>query len=157
MTPERIRLKQATAEMIKGCGGLEASASFCRVGKSALGDNQSVNRPDSFVAIDVVQDLEPLARDRDGWPHVTRALAASMGFALVRLPESLPSDSDLLLLLAKLTKEGGDIASAICAALSDHVVTPTEARETRKQVREQIEVAVQLDAVLAAIEAEGGR
>ncbi|WP_010184749.1 phage regulatory CII family protein [Sphingomonas sp. PAMC 26605] len=157
MKPERIAIKIATAEMIKGCGGLETSAMFCRVSKTVLSENQSLGCPSTFVAIDVVQDLEPLARDRDGWPHVTRALAAGLGFALVRLPESLPSDTDLLLLLAKLTKEGGDIASAICAALADHVVTPTEARETRKQVREQIEVAVQLDAVLAAIEAEGGR
>jgi hypothetical protein len=150
--PERIALKLATAEMLKGCGGLEASAGFCRVSKTKLHENQSVTRPDSFVAIDVVQDLEPLARDREGWPHVTRALAAGLGFALVRLPESTPSGTDLLMLLAKLSKEGGDIASEICKALADHVVEPTEASVIRKQVREQIEVAVQLDAALAAIE-----
>lgn len=157
MTPERINLKRATADLIKGCGGLEAAAGFCRVGKSVLGDNQSVNRPDSFIAIDVVQDLEPLARARDGWPHVTRALASQLGFALVKLPDAVPGGTDLLLLLARLSKEGGDIAAAICAAVADHVVTPAEARDVRRQVREQIEVAVQLDAVLAAIEAEGAR
>ncbi|WP_010218870.1 phage regulatory CII family protein [Sphingomonas sp. PAMC 26621] len=152
MTPERIAIKLATAELIKGCGGLEASAGFCRVGKTVLGDNQSVNRPDSFVAIDVVQDLEPLARDREGWPHITRALAAGLGFALVRLPECTPSGTDLLMLLARLSKEGGDIASEICKALADQVVNPAEARAIRKQLREQIEVAVQLDAALASIE-----
>ena len=39
MTPELIDLERATAETIKGVGGLEAAAGFCRVGKSVLGDN----------------------------------------------------------------------------------------------------------------------
>lgn len=70
MTPDTLALKRATAETIKGVGGLEAAADFCRVGKSVLSDNQSPNRADSFIAIDVVADLEPLARERAGWPHV---------------------------------------------------------------------------------------
>ena len=157
MTPEQISLKRATGEMIKGCGGLEAAAAFCRVGKTVLGDNASTSRSDSFVAIDVVQDLEPLARARDGWPHVTRALAAAMGFALVQLPDAIPQGRDLLLWLAKLSKEHGDVAHSVCAALADHRVEGSEATAIRRQLREQIEVAVQLDAVLAAIEAEGAR
>ena len=56
MTPELLDLKRATHETIKGVGGLEAAASFCRLGKSVLGDNQSVNKPESFMAIDVVAD-----------------------------------------------------------------------------------------------------
>ena len=152
MTPEKLALKRATAEMIKGVGGLEAAAGFCRVGKSVLACNGSVNEPDSFVALDVVADLEPLARGRDGWPHVARALAAQSGFALVRLPDALPDAGGLLHLVAKQAKEGGDIASSICAALADGQVDAVEARAARREVADLIQVMVAMDAALAAIE-----
>jgi hypothetical protein len=151
-TPEKLALKRATGEMIRGVGGLEAAAGFCRVGKSVLGCNQSPNEPDSFVALDVLADLEPLARGREGWPHVTRALAAQQGFALVKLPDALPEAGDLLHLVARQAREGGAIASAICAALADGKVDADEARAARKQVADLIDVAVAMDAALAAIE-----
>lgn len=154
MTPEKLNLKRATADMLKGVGGLEAAAGFCRVGKSILGDNQSINKPDSFVALDVISDLEPLARDRDGWPHVTRALAATMGFVLVKLPDAPATNSDILTLLGKQAKESGDISQAVCAALADGVVRRSEAANIRAEVRQQMEILAAMDAELAAIETE---
>lgn len=151
MTPEKLALKRATGEMLRGVGGLEAAAGFCRVGKTILGDNQSQNRPDSFVALDVIADLEPLARDRDGWPHVTRALAATMGFVLVKLPEAQVTNADLLNLLGRQAKEGGDISQAVCTALADGVVRRAEARDIREEIRQQMEVLAAMDAALAAI------
>lgn len=152
MTPEKIALKRATAEMIKGVGGVEAAAGYCRVGKSVLSDNGSANRPDSFVAIDVVADLQPLAAGREGWPQITRALAAADGFALVKLPEAMPDGSALLHLLARLARENGEIARAVCEALADGKVCAGEAKRIRGEVRDLIEGAVAMDAALAKIE-----
>lgn len=154
MTPELLAIKRASGELVKGVGGLEAAAGFCRVGKSTLSDAASVNKPGCFLTVDVVQDLEPLARERSGWPHVTRALAAGMGFALVQLPEALPDAGDLLRLLAEQSKEAGDVANSVCVALADGKVEPHEARHTRQQIRELITVAVAMDAMMGRIMGE---
>ena len=106
------------------------------------------------MALDVVADLEPLTRGREGYPHVTRLLAAMQGFALVRLPEALPGKGELLKLAARQAREGGRITHAICEALADDGrVDAREARGVRPQVRDAIEILVALDASLAAIEA----
>lgn len=154
MTPDKLHLKRMTAEMLKGVGGLDEATKFCRLQKSTLSDNQSVNKPESFVALDVIADLEPLARDRDGWPHVTRALASAMGFVLVKLPEAPATNADLLNLIGRHAKEGGDISQAACRALADGVVRRPEAREIRTEIRQQMEVLAAMDAALAAIETD---
>lgn len=154
MTPEKLNLKRATGGMIKGVGGLEAAAEFCRVGKSALGDNQSVNKPESFVALDVIADLEPLARDRDGWPHVTRALAATMGFVLVKLPDAPASNADMLTLVGRHAKESADVSQSVCVALSDGSVSRREAGNIRTEIRHQMEVLAAMDAAMALVETD---
>lgn len=158
MTPERIAGKRATAEMIKGVGGLEASAPYCRVGKSVLGDNGNVNRPDSFVAIDVVADLEPLARDREGWPHVTRWLCGVMGGVFVPLPAGNggPHLPDLLAAVGRLTKEHGDVIAALCGALADGRLDARDAAGVRREIRDQQEQLAALDAQLAALDGARG-
>lgn len=155
MTPELLDLKRATAETIKGVGGLEAAAGFCRVGKSVLGDNQSANRPDSFMALDVIAALEPLARERSGWPHVTRALCRRMGGVFVPVPDGRASGGELAELLARKIKEGADVSSALCAALGDGRVEPREARAVRDEIAELMELLALMDAELSMIEQEG--
>lgn len=151
MTPEKLDLKRATQEMIRGVGGLEAAAGFCRVGKSVLGDNQSISKPESFVALDVVEDLEPLARDRDGWPHVTRAMCRHMGGVFVAIPEGRATGADLMGMLARKVKEGADVSSSLCEALRDGEVKPEEARKVRGEIMELMELLAAMDAELAAI------
>ncbi len=50
-------LKTATRNQIEVCGGLEAAASWTRVGKTELGYYQSTSHTDRFMPIDVVADL----------------------------------------------------------------------------------------------------
>lgn len=152
MKPELLFLKAATAETIKGVGGLEAAAGFCRVGKSVLGECQSINHPERFIAVDVIADLEPLARDREGWPHVTRALCTLMGGTFVGLPEAAITRIDLLGSLARLSQENADISTKLCAALADGVCQPAEASKVRDEVAQGQAVLAALDAQLAAIE-----
>lgn len=155
MTPELLDLKRATAETIKGVGGLESAAGFCRVGKSVLGDNQSRHKADSFMAIDVVAALEPLASERSGWPHVTRALCRLNGGVFVRVPEGRATGADLAGLLARKIKEGADVSAAMCGALKDGRVEPDEARRVRGEIAELMELLALMDAELSTIEQEG--
>jgi hypothetical protein len=151
MTPDLLILKRATSEMIKGVGGLEAAAGVCRVGKSVLSDNQSPNRADSFVAIDVVAELEPLARERSGWPHVTRALCRVMGGTFVPIPEAPATREDLLKLLADQAREQSDLTNAICAGLSDGKFDQADATKALAEVEDVIRVAAAMRAELMTI------
>jgi hypothetical protein len=155
MRPETIALKRATAETIKGVGGLEAAAGFCRIGKSVLGDNQSINRPDSFMAIDVVADLEPLARERDGWPHITRALCAQMGGAFVALPDAAARPGDLLGLLSEQARESSDLTSVICTGIVDGRLDRAECDAAIGECDQLIGAVAAMRATLIAIRERG--
>jgi hypothetical protein len=53
----RQYLKLATRNQVEASGGLEAAASWTRVGKTELGYCQSNAHPDRFMPIDVAADL----------------------------------------------------------------------------------------------------
>ncbi|MBQ1480650.1 MAG: hypothetical protein IIZ30_11490 [Sphingomonas sp.] len=156
MTPEQLKLKQATGEMIKGVGGVETAATFCRVGKSTLSDAQNWRRPDVFVALDVVFDLEPLARDRSGWPHVTRALCTAMGGVFVPLPDAQATRADLLALLATKARESSELTAAFIACCtaddSDPVARAAAARRAIKELDDVVAVAMTMRAELETLE-----
>lgn len=157
MTPERLALKRATDAMLSGVGGQTKAAPFTRVGQSTLSTYASVHHRDAFIPIDVVADLEPLAREREGWPHVTQALCAVMGGAFVALPDVPTDDADLLTMLGRLSKEAGDVTQALCGALSDGRIDRVEQATIRAEVRQLLEIAVALDAIVANIPIEGTR
>ncbi|MBY8826092.1 hypothetical protein [Sphingomonas colocasiae] len=148
LTPEQIKLKDVTHDMIKGCGGLEAAASLCRVGKSVLAEYASEDHPDRFVPIDVVADLEPKAKNRPGWPHVTRRLCEVMGGVFVPLPRAGTLPADVHAALAVSLKEHSDGASTIVAGFADGKFDRGELEHAIKEVTEGIEAAVRLKAVL---------
>lgn len=150
MTPERIGLKRATGEMLKGVGGLEAAAGFTRVGRSTLGDYQLLSQVTSFVPLDVVADLEPLARDREGWPHVTRALCAHMGGTFVPLPD-VPSCTDAMGMLARQTQEHSDVVTALVAGMADGKLCASDARKITKELDELIAAAAGMRACMQTI------
>lgn len=154
MKPESIGLKLATADMIKGVGGLEAAAGFCRVGKSVLGEAQSVSCPERFVAVDVVADLEPLARDRAGWPHVTRALCRQMGGVFVLLPASEPAREDLIGSVGRVSKEAADVVQSVCAMLADGKIEAPEIAASRVQIAEAVAMLLSVDQQLATMAGE---
>lgn len=158
MTPELLNLKRATAEMIKGVGGVEAAAGFCRVGKSTLSDAQNYRRPDVFIALDVVFDLEPLARDRTGWPHITRELCTAMGGVFVPLPEAQATRADLLALLATKARESSELTAAFIACCTtddaDPATRAAAARRAIKELDDVVMVAMTMRAELETLEGE---
>ncbi|WP_343526722.1 phage regulatory CII family protein [Sphingomonas sp.] len=157
MTPERLALKRATDAMISGVGGQVKAAGFTRVGQSTLSTYASPNHREAFVPIDIVADLEPLARDREGFPHVTQALCAVMGGVFVPLPEAPASVADMLTMMGRLSKEASDVTQTICGALADGRVDRVEKTNIRREVRQLLEIAVALDAIVANVSTEGYR
>lgn len=156
MTPERLALKRAFAETIKGVGGLEAAAQFCRVGKSVLGDAQNINCPDRWAPLDVIADLEPLARDRQGWPHITRALCRELGGTFVLLPAAPFGCGNFLRSAGQLGSEAADVTSGICTALADDgQIDAEEAEGIRTQIAEAQALLAALDEQLRIIIGEG--
>jgi len=157
LTPDKIALKRATAEMIAGVGGLEASAPFCRVGKSKLSENQGLRHEDSFVAVDVVADLEPLARNRPGWPHVTRFLCRINGGAYVELPDPKIVGRDLPGCAAIHAKEASEVTARLFEATREGPLTPEiiDQFELEREAREAVEASVQLLAMIQAIKGGG--
>ena len=72
-------LKTATRVLVRAVGGIEAAATVCRYGKSAIAEGYDMQRCDRTLPIDVVADLELCA----GVPAVTTVLARLSGHALV--------------------------------------------------------------------------
>jgi len=151
MTPEKIAMKRATQDMIRGVGGVEDSAKFCRVGKSVLSDYGSPNKPDCFAPLDVVADLEPLARARDGWPHVTRALCTAMGGVFVAIPENDVTPRDLLALLGDKARESGELTAAICNALVDGKIDRIDGAAITLEIDQLIAVAAAMRATVQSL------
>lgn len=147
MTPERLALKRATGEMIKGVGGLEAGSNYTRVGKSMLADYGSVHKPDCFVPIDIVADLEPLSRERSGWPHATRALCRMMGGTFVPEPELPVTGADLFAKLGTLHNEFADVTGAVCNGMRDGVWSSEDGAELERQLDDVIEIAIRMRAL----------
>jgi hypothetical protein len=147
MTPEKALLKRATVEMIKGVGGQEAGEGFTRVRRSMLSEYGSPNHPNCFVPIDVVADLEPLARERTGWPHVTQALCRAMGGTFVPEPEAPVTGSDLLTLSSQLSSEFNDAIGAVCAGLADGKWCGKDGERLEGELEQLLRVVVQMRAV----------
>lgn len=130
-TPAQRHLKRLSERLIKAVGGVEAAASYCRIGKTQLSDCCNPNVA-AFLPADAVEDLEGAA----GEPLVTRWLARATAHLLVPLPEGPEDEDGLMASLAELTSELGDVARAVCDALKDRQVTPGEAAVAIEQLDE---------------------
>jgi hypothetical protein len=157
LTPDKIALKRATADVIAGVGGVEAAANFCRVGKSKLSENQTPQNEDSFAALDVIADLEPLARARPGWPHVTRLFCRANGGAFVELPQAQSAGHDLAGCAAAHAKEASEVTARLFEATRNGPLTPAviDQFELEREAREAVEASVQLLAMIQAIKGGG--
>ena len=151
LSPVQQELKNATRDLVRAFGGTDPAGVACGRRQQAVSDMQSRNT-DNFMPIDMVGALEDSTAGAPGHPHVTRKLAERQGFTLVRLPDALPSDGDLLILMAQLSGQYGEITRSICEALADGIVRPAEAGSVRALMRRHVEIVVQMEAVLAAIE-----
>jgi hypothetical protein len=151
VTPEKRALKRATVETLKGVGGVDAAANYCRPGKSQLSDYGNENRPDSFMPLDVIADLEPLARDREGSPHITHLLCQLMGGVFVAVPDTPVTTGRLLETMAALHSEFSQVTQAVCAGLADHDFCALDAARLESELEDVIRVAVTMRAMARSI------
>jgi hypothetical protein len=153
MTPDKQGLKKATRALVRAVGGQEACVGFGRMGRhQTYSDYGNPDRPEHFMPIDVVEDLEAVTRGTAGWPQVTRYLASRQGCALVVLPEAVPGDGAFIEALGKLTKEYSDLSGGLCAALADGAVDRADVDKLKllDEADELIAMAVQMRALIEA-------
>lgn len=151
-TPEHRHLKRLTGQLVAMVHGVEAAASYCRIGKSQISDACNPAVP-AFLPLDALDDLEEVA----GAPIVTRRLARNRGFVLVALPAAGPCGGDLHCELGAAFKEMGEVGERVCAGLKDGTLTAEESRRLaiRKEIADAQEKLAALDALVAQVEAEG--
>ncbi len=96
-------LKTAWKLIVRGLGGLDATASVVRVARSQVAAYGDVNSPERFAPVDVVAAAEEVLGDCP----MTRALAWVAGFVLV--PAVAPTGTELAAILARFGRDEGDI------------------------------------------------
>lgn len=142
-------LKIKFGELVGRIGGLEAAASFCRVGKSTLARYASTVSADaeSFAPVDVVRDLEALA----GEPLVTATLCGMADGVFVPVPNASATTGDLLAMMATLSGEFNDTTRAVCTGLSDGTFCGGDAERLEHELDDVIRVAVGMRALARSI------
>ena len=151
LTPEQLALKAAFAEVKSGVGGVDACEANCRASKSQIARYYDPNC-DQFVPVDVLATLEPLARNRPGWPHVTRKLARDLGFALIERPRVDAADCPTLhASLRAAMDKSGRLHVGMVEALGDGKVTAEEARPLIAAAMEAAEENLHIHALLKRI------
>lgn len=142
-------LKIKFGELVGRIGGLEAAASFCRVGKSTLARYASTVQADAdcFAPIDVVRDLEALA----GEPIITTTLCAMADGVFVAVPSAPAGTGDLLTMMSALSGEFNDTTRVVCAGLADGKFCPVDAAKLERELDDVIRVAVSMRALARSI------
>ncbi len=162
LPPSEQVLKRASKQLVRAFGGTEAAAEHLnqadhrRVDHRRMSDIGNANHG-AFLRLDEAAELEELTVGSVGWPHITRAMAARTGHALVRLPDPRLNDTIWAMRAAKLLKEGGDVISGIGARLeSGGELDPHEAASLIPDADELVEIAIEVREALRRRAAESG-
>lgn len=112
-------IKTATQAAIRAVGGVDAAASFARVGRSQLSDYQNRHSP-SIVPVDVAVELDKCAQE----PIILSAMALAEGHSLVALHFG---EGDVAASVADIAETSGETLREAVLVLADGVVTQEEA------------------------------
>jgi hypothetical protein len=118
-------LKTAFRLLVREVGGLEAATSITRVGCSQLADYYNPHKPDVFAPMDVVLDLEDVAKKQ----LVTEVMARLGGSRLTGAGRAADTQPSLTQTVAAIIGRSGQVNQAVGVALSDGQITPDEAPE----------------------------
>jgi hypothetical protein len=142
--------KIAFAASVHAFGGQDAAA--LETGKSQ-GRICAYGLPntDAFPTLDVIITLEQRTHGTGGHPHVTRWLAAQVGFGLVALPDPGRREPEWHTYSCRLMTELGELLEGLGKALADdNDVRAREARNLIPEAGDMVRVAVELEAALKA-------
>lgn len=116
------RIKAATRDLVKACGGIERAAEISLVGKSTVGRWQHAGEED-IIPLPAVLALEA---DCDR-PFVTRVMADLNGRGLTDPQAAAEAAQCLNRRLNALMRHFGGLTTEVASAKADGVVSPTEA------------------------------
>lgn len=153
--PAAQELKVASRDLVRAHGCQDSAARALGTRQQRLSDCGRPNTPD-FLRIDEVAALEDVTHGSVGHPHVTAALARRQGYVLLREPQALPDNGDLITMVAEMAKENGDVANAVLHAIVDRRIDNGECDHIIEQLNEEIAVAVRLRAAIMQIRSVGG-
>ena len=147
-------LKLAVRDTIKACEGIERAGRAAGRSQSTAGLWNNLSARD-MPPVDCAVALDSLAIANGGDPHITAAMAADLGRALVELPDADTARTCWHRIMADLSTEGADLLTGMLRDLADNRIKPHEAQARRQDVRALLSVIVEADQRLRAI-GEGG-
>ena len=132
LSPDQQSGKAAFKALAKSFGGQDAVAAEVGVRQQEISDLGLPN-VDKFATVDLIDFLEDRTVDLPGWPHVTNWLCHRRGGVFVPLPQGEIDADAIMLTVAELAAELGDVSRAISSAMcasgeGGRDVTPAEAR-----------------------------
>lgn len=144
---EGLQLKRASELLVKSLGGIEAVAALLGKGSSTVGRWVNRNDGDSWINLHDLREAEANAKQ----PLVTMALCRMAGGVFVPNIAHGADEGTLAGLVMQLSKELGDVAGSIAAALADGECSPDEAEQALRELDEMARVKAQLRTVLEGI------
>lgn len=118
-----LAIKTATQAVIRRVGGIEAAASFARVGRSQLSDYQNRNVP-VIVPVDVAIEMDLCAQE----PIVLAAMALAEGYLLTPLKVG---EGDLATDIERVSESFNKTVTTTLHVLADGKVEPHEVMSMR--------------------------
>lgn len=154
LTPEiiRHRLKAATRDLVRQCGGIERCAELTGYSDTQASRWQSVGET-ATIPLQAVVILEADC----GVPTVSSALAALNGRRLADPEEAAPEmRSSVLGHFASIARKSSDLQAAMADAMSDYRLTPAEAEVLTRAAGEMIATGHRVQQDMATVKARGG-
>lgn len=144
------RLKAATRDLVKACGGVERAGRIALVSKTEVSRWQSAGDPD-LISIPAALALEAEC----GLSPVTAAMAELGGRRLAE-PEAALSVAAMLGRHAEVALSAADLMAAVAAAAADGWLSPAEAEIVDRAAGAVARTLEPLRHGLAAAKAAGG-
>lgn len=150
LPPAEQELKAALTDAVRAFGGQEAASAYTGYRQQRISDWCNPNVRD-FAALDFIDRVEGSTVGQPGAPHVTRLLARRRGFALVELNPAPAGEDGLLVALARISAEVGDVNDAVLAGMeAAPALSAVQRAVAIEEVSQLIDRAVALRVTLAA-------
>lgn len=155
LSPDQQSGKSSFKGLVKAFGGQEAAASETGLRQQKISDMGLPNIAE-FPTLDLIDHLEDCTVGLPGWPHVTNWLCHRRGGVFVPLPQGEIDADAVMVTVALLAAELGDVSravsSAVCASSAGgRDVTPAEARAALAELEGLDRVSARLRLKLSAI------
>lgn len=116
LSPEQQSGCASFKALVRAFGGQEAAASETGVRQQKISDMGLPNVAE-FPTLDLIDALEDRTVGLPGWPHVTHWLCHRRGGVFVPLPQGEDDADGMMVTVAELAGELGDVSRAISDAV----------------------------------------